>query len=117
MTMKGICKAIGCCLALLAILLFTTQPSRLPAAVLFLPFGLIFVALALLIALVIRKRGHISIRTFRTAAVGATLPVLLLVLQSVGQLTLRDALTLFILFGITYFYMSKVSARPRSNSS
>ncbi len=38
------------------------------------------------------------------------LPVVLLVLQSLGQLTIRDAAMLAILFTVTYFYMSRAKA-------
>jgi len=96
---------------LLTLLLCTTQPARLPSAVLIVPFALMFAILALTISLAIGWRhGGMSARALRAGFLGAVLPILLLVLQSVGQLTVRDALTLFALFGITYFYMSKVNA-------
>lgn len=113
--MKTTAKIIGGCLVLLVTLLCTTQPDRLPSAVLILPFALMFAILALLIALAIGWRhGGISSKAIRAGCTAAVLPTLLLVLQSVGQLTLRDALTLFALFGITYFYMSKVNAASAS---
>jgi hypothetical protein len=109
--MKTTAKIIGSCLVLLALLLCTTQPERLPSAVLIAPFALLFVMLALIVALAIGWRhGGISSKSIRAGCISAVLPILLLVLQSVGQLTLRDALTLFALFGIAYFYMSKVNA-------
>jgi hypothetical protein len=109
--MKKTAKIIGACTLLLALLLCTTQPAKLPSAVLIVPFALMFAMLALTIALAIGWRhGGMSARVLRAGFLGAVLPILLLVLQSVGQLTLRDALTLFALFGITYFYMSKVNA-------
>ena len=101
----------GVCLLVLAVLLGTTQPARLPSAVLIVPFALMFAILALTISLSIGWRhGGMSPRALRAGCLGAILPILLLVLQSIGQLTLRDALTLLALFGITYFYMSKVNA-------
>jgi ABC-type Fe3+-siderophore transport system permease subunit len=110
--MKTTAKAIAGCIALLAILLLTTQPNKLPSAVLILPFAIMFAILALLVALAIGWRhGGMSLKAFRGGAVGAVLPILLVLLQSVGQLTLRDACMLFALFGITHFYMSKVNGR------
>jgi len=112
--MKKTAKIIGSCLLILVALLCTTQPDRLPSAVLIVPFALMFVVLALVIALAIGWRhGGITSKHIRAGCTGAVLPILLLVLQSVGQLTLRDALTLFALFGISYFYMSKVNAVAR----
>lgn len=112
--MKKTAKLAGACALLLVTLLSITRPDQLPSAVLIMPFVLMFAVLALLIALAIGWRhGGVSSKTLRSGCIGAILPILLLVLQSVGQLTLRDALTLFALFGITYFYMSKVNAVVR----
>jgi hypothetical protein len=75
-----------------------------------------FAVLALSIAMAIGWRhGGVTTKALRSGAVGAVLPILLLVLQSVGQLTLRDACMLFALFGLTYFYMSKVNSKPAPN--
>jgi hypothetical protein len=109
--MKKTAKTIGVCMLLLAVLLGSTQPAKLPSVVLIVPFALMFAILALTIALAVGWRhGGMSARALRAGFLGATLPILLLILQSVGQLTVRDALTLFALFAITYFYMSKVNA-------
>lgn len=112
--MRTTAKTIGSCLGLLAVLVFTTQPTRLPSVMLIVPFLLIFVVLSLTIALAIGWRhGGVGLKAIRAGCLGAALPVLLLVLQSVGQLTVRDSLTLCVLFGIIYFYMSKMSAVAR----
>jgi hypothetical protein len=112
--MKATVKIMASCMAILVIFLCATQPDRLPSAILILPFVLMFIVLTLLIALVIGfQQGGIALKTIRAGCIAATLPILLLILQSVGQLTLRDALTLFALFGITYFYMSKVNVVAR----
>lgn len=112
--MKKTARIIGSCLILLVLLLCTTQPERLPSAVLIVPFALMFVVLALTVALAIGWRhGGIGSKEIRAGCTAAVLPILLLILQSVGQLTMRDALTLFALFGIAYFYISKVNAVAR----
>jgi len=116
--MKTTAKGIGCCLLALSLLLVLTQPSRLPSVVLIIPYFLMFAVLALSIALIVSiHRGSMTGRALRAGCVSATLPMLLLVLQSVGQLTWRDTLTLFALFGITYFYMSKINAKPGLSGS
>lgn len=43
------------------------------------------------------------------AAVLSALPVILLALQSIGQLTLRDVVTLVILITLLGFYVSRLS--------
>ena len=42
---------------------------------------------------------------------GTVLPVLLLALQSLGQLTVRDVVTLVVLFVVAHFYVSRLSNR------
>lgn len=110
--MRQVLKIIGVISALLIILLTTTQPADLPSIVLIVPFVGVMLILSLTIACVIAWHGDrkITYRTIRIGCIGALLPILLLVLQSVGQLTWRDGLTLIALFVITYFYMSKINA-------
>ena len=77
------------------------------------PFVLLFVLLGSVIALALRYRGMPFRRALRLGIVLATVPVLLLVLQSIGQLTVKDILTILILFVVSYFYIARVSASPR----
>ncbi len=109
--MKRIVKTIGIMGFALLALLTTTQPARLPSVVLIVPFVLLFAILALTISLLLAwQHKTVSFKIIRTSCMAALLPTLLLVLQSVGQLTLRDAVTLVALFLLTYFYLSKVNA-------
>jgi hypothetical protein len=80
---------------------------------LILPFLLIFVALALLCMRIFRWQGLPPGKSTRLGLIGAALPTLLLVLQSLGQLTIRDFMTIVALFGITYFYLSRVTRPSR----
>jgi hypothetical protein len=113
--MKRTVKVIAIAGILLLALLGTTQPARLPSVILIVPFILMFAILALTIALLVAWRHeNMIVKSIRFGCMVALLPILLLVLQSVGQLTLRDGLTLVALFGITYFYMSKVNAVVRT---
>jgi len=113
--MKRIVKIIGILgFALLAILT-TTQPARLPSVVLIVPFVLMFAILALTISLLIAWRHKaLSFKAVRAGCMAASLPMVLLILQSVGQLTLRDGVTLVALFLLTYFYLSKVTTVVRT---
>jgi hypothetical protein len=113
--MKRVVKVIGIASLSLATILTTTQPARLPSIVLIVPFVLMFAILALTIAMLIAWRHRVMpFKAIRAGCMAALLPILLIVLQSVGQLTFRDGLTLVALFVITYFYMSKVNAAPSS---
>lgn len=87
-------------------LLFATQPSSVPPIVLILPFIIIFLVLTTMIAMLLGwRKGRVGVKQLQIGALGAAFPTLLLVLQSVGQLTIRDALTIFVLFVVTYFYL------------
>jgi len=113
--MKRVVKIVGIAGASLVTIVTTTQPARLPSVVLIVPFVLMFAILALTIALAIAwQQGNMTFKAIRAGCMAALLPILLIVLQSVGQLTFRDGLTLAALFVITYFYMSKVNAAVSS---
>jgi hypothetical protein len=112
--MKKPFKFVIAAITALLLLLFLTQPTSVPPVVLIAPFIIIFLVLTTLLAMLfgLSKRS-VGTKQLQMGALSAALPTLLLVLQSVGQLTVRDALTIFLLFAITYFYLSKrkVSAR------
>jgi len=96
---------------LLSILLLT-DPQMLPSVILIAPFVLIFVALLACIIAVLGLYGDMPWRRkLRVGLAGAFIPVILLILQSLGQLTFRDVLAVFILFGVVYFYLSKLHMR------
>ncbi len=98
-------------LCILIVMLCTTQPNRLPSFVLVVPFVFIFCALWLAIAAVLSWfYDRSATKNLRAAALAAVLPMLLLILQSIGQLTVRDVLIIIALFGLAYFYMARMGA-------
>lgn len=97
------------CLVAVLLLFMSTDPNKIPSFVLMLPFVLLFIVLSSLITVVLRTQGMADARSFRTGLVLAAVPLILLVLQSIGQLTLRDVLTIGILFAISYFYVSRTT--------
>ena len=109
--MRTILKLAGCCLFLLAMLMFATDPRTVPSVVLILPFILVFGAVFLALLFVGVRQGLSRTRAARIAVFGAALPALVLVLQSLGQLTLRDVLTILVLFCIAYLYMTRISRK------
>jgi hypothetical protein len=100
-------KMIGLSVTALFLLLILTDPRELPSVMLITPFLLLFMILASGISLLLRYYGITAAKRLRMAMVVATFPVLLLVLQSLGQLTIRDTLAIVALFGIAYFYLSR----------
>ena len=95
---------------LLAVFLALTEPAGLPVAALIIPFVLLFVALfgawhsvqRLRLQYAARGRPHGRLGVIICASV-----VLLLALQSLGQLSLRDVLTVSAIVTIGSFYMDR----------
>jgi hypothetical protein len=95
------------------------RPDKLPIVVLIAPFVLLFMALYASWGLVvsIRNRFFIKSNDFlpkrRLGIVLCLSSVLLIVLQSLGQLTFRDVITVFAIVMLGYLYF----ARNRSSST
>lgn len=106
---KGIIVLILAATALL-VLFLTTDPQKLPSILLILPFLVIFGLVFYLVKWFSVKRGISAKRAVRLALLCAALPTLLLVLQSIGQLTIRDVATTALLFFLSYFYISRTVA-------
>jgi hypothetical protein len=92
----------------LALLLFGTNPRSINSVALVAPFVLIFLLLFLLASSFFHSKGFARKTSWVIAAFVAVLPTLLLVLQSIGQLTIRDVATIAALFAIAYFYVTRV---------
>lgn len=93
------------CFVTLLILFFITDPNKVPSFVLVLPFLLLFLVIFLLISHILEKKGLPDRKRLKIAALGAGMPLVLLVLQSIGQLTVKDVLVLSVLFVLSYFYI------------
>lgn len=92
------------------IVVFTaTSPTDAPALLLVVPFVALFALLFVGLLFLFEHKGWPPARRFRGAVVGAGVPVVLLVLQSIGQLTVRDIFTIAAIFVILYFYLSRLS--------
>jgi hypothetical protein len=116
-TNKNVVKLIST--YVLAILFLTlTNPKRLPSVVLVVSFMLIFLALYYSVMAILdlsRDRDRqtiVGLQVLRPRIVAcliAGFPILLLVLQSIGQLTARDVITAGAILVIAYFYVAKFS--------
>lgn len=105
-------------LALLAILYFSlpvfivsTNPNQLPLPLLLMPFGLIFSILFVTIYLVGSRtrllRGLEQRRQYGVVGLLSGIPILLLVFQSLHQLTIRDVIIAISMVFATAFYISR----------
>jgi hypothetical protein len=104
-------KIVAACSLLMAGLLLCSDPQTLPAIFLIMPFFLLFIIIFLSCMILARSIGFTGLTKVRTALTVAFIPVLLLILQSLGQLTLRDCLAICIFFGIAYFYTARFNRR------
>jgi hypothetical protein len=95
---------------ILVALLLSTQPNTLPSIVLIVPFVLIFVFIWTISFMTFRKYAVSKLRSVRLSLVLAGLPVSLMLLQSIGQLTIRDVITILLFFSLAYFYISRLAA-------
>lgn len=112
--MKHSVKVAAISSIILLLILLNTDPQRLPAVVLIVPFALLFIALAAIIYVASGYLGLSRSVRFRAGMVGASAPVVIMVLQSLGQLTPRDTLVIFALFALVYFYMSRLGMKTVS---
>lgn len=91
------------------IFFMTTNPSQLPLLLLIIPFAYIFVVLYLTILFIARLLG--VRRALPVAFIISIFGVLLLVLGSLHQLTMRDALISLALTSLLTWYISRSSNR------
>ncbi len=100
--------------------LMTTDPSRLPSVFLIIPFAAIFSCLYFTIMTVVhyfRSEDSETVVGFKVrrprllAGVVAGFPVLLLILQSVVQLTIWDVAITLVIFLLVYMYVSRSNVR------
>jgi hypothetical protein len=99
---------------LVLLIMVSTNPTKLPSIMLVVPFVLLFVALSLGLYALLRSQSATKAKSIRISMMGAGFPMLMLVMQSLGQLTIRDLLTIVALFGIAYFYTARITRRASS---
>ncbi len=102
---------------LLVIVLSTTDPFDSPLPVIIIPFTLLFLALLKTFSLLLNMidvRHKLSRKKRLFIAAGAAwLPVMLLILRSVDQLTGRDAFVLAIFILAFLLYISRIQFKTR----
>lgn len=104
---------------ILGLFMLVSRPDKLPVVVLIVPFVLLFIALmslsGLLQALYHRygTRGKADRLGWRLRVTVCISLVLVLVLQSLGQLTLRDVATIVAIAIIGYLYVGRGLIEPK----
>ena len=97
-----------------------TSPTRLPAFFFIVAFILVFAAtyglatVAVYIAGVLNgtlSQDRLRPRIRAVKAALAAVVTVLLGLSSIGQLTVKDVLTLMVFFGILYFYVTRLARK------
>jgi hypothetical protein len=93
--------------------LVLVSPAKLPLLLLVVPFVLFFFATRstfLLLGEYVSTRGNGSESLRKVGSILATISVGMLALSSIGQLTLRDVLTIVLLILLGYFYIARNQA-------
>lgn len=95
----------------LALFLLVTKPTSMPLIFLIIPFCLLYAAIFLTTKVIIAYNTRS--RPLRSPLVGhlplviASMAVLVIALQSVGQLSIRDVVALGLLILVGYFYVHR----------
>ncbi len=108
--MKKTAIISGISSAILLVFLLTTDPQSLHPGLLVVPFVLLLIAIVGAVSFLLSE-GISGQKRTKIALLVAIMPVLLLVLKSLGQLTMRDVFAVIALLAIAYFYISKLSIR------
>jgi hypothetical protein len=103
---------MGICSVGLLLIFSVINPVTAPAFILILPFVLLTVLLFTSLSFLFYKKGLPVKRGRRIAALCTGLPMIILVLQSIGQLTMRDVISIGVVFLLSYFYISRLTSVP-----
>jgi len=98
--------------------LFVTDPNKLPIGWLLVPFVLLFSAIFSTLIYVQRRKSDkqtgVPAKRYAIAAILAAIPTFLLLLDSINQLTLGDALIFCVFAVVALFYVRKLSFASRT---
>jgi len=109
--MRTIFKVVAASSAILLLFLFMTDPQSIPSVLLIVPFILLFIIITGGAALGLDAWQVPRSKALKVGATVAAVSVLLLGLQSLGQLTVGDVLAVIVLFSVAYLYASRLGIR------
>lgn len=96
---------------ILLLFLFTTNPQSVPSIFLIVPFVLLFIIITSSVPLALSAWQLPGAKAIRVGVTIASVLVLLLGFQSLGQLTAGDVFAVVVLFSVAYFYASRLGIR------
>lgn len=101
---------------LLAIFVTVSHPAGLPTAALIIPFIMVYAAVLYSTQWFVEywnrsKLSGVTKARRRIPPIVASVTVLVIALQSIGQLTVRDASVVFLVFALSYFYLNRNGER------
>lgn len=111
MNVRNILKTLLICLGLLLVFIIGTRPSDLPPIFLIVPFLLVFIILFLGFLSIFKWRNVQGARSLWLSLLLAALPAILLAMQSLGQLSWRDTITILFIFIVIYAYVSRATKK------
>ena len=94
---------------LLVVILFIsfTSPKKVPLPLLVFPFFALYVAVFLMMKLNMTRKTASSKTIVITSGLVAAFPALLVIFQSIHQLTIKDVLIVFALVCVVAFYLAR----------
>jgi fructose-specific phosphotransferase system IIC component len=108
--MKKPYAIVSLCLLALLVIFFTSNPLTAPSLILVLPFVLLGIIVYSGLSLLLSYNNMAPAKARRVAILATGLPMIVLVLQSLGQLTVRDVVSISVVFVLAYFYISRMTA-------
>lgn len=111
------------CVAALTAIVMNTRPDEVPSFVFVVFFLFLYIAFslfALVLVRFVRSAGGFRWRSssMRRFSFGiSVVPILLLILQSIGQLTVQDTLLTFSLAVIAYFYYQRFFGKQTNSEN
>lgn len=95
-------------LLLVLIFVLVTSPNSIALPLLVIPFFGLYLAIYILVKLLMTRKGRDSRLKAVISGLLASFPVLLIIFQSIHQLTIKDVLIIFALVGTAAFYLARV---------
>jgi len=102
---------------ILVVFISISQPAKLPVWGLIIPFILLYFAVRYSVRLIFEHKAQTNVR-MRAAqrwlpVVIAVCAVVVLALQSIGQLSMRDVIAVVLVVLLGYFYVHRNASKPK----
>ena len=112
-------KAVTSWIALV-VFISISQPAKLPAWGLIIPFILLYFAIRYTVGLAVETKGQTNLRTHAVVrwlpVIVALSVVVILALQSIGQLSTRDVIAVIMVVMLGYFYVHRNGSNQKNKN-